>query len=164
MLGAEADAGGLGIEILLPKEEGELSSFVVRLLFASHKLAHVDEGLLCHAFNLGDAEDYSLVYSLRHFRAGKHVFMLQDSVYSDDAFATMIRTLDNSQVWKILYRRQIVGGRVIDSLCPGSWRMRRLGMWICSNLPMLKKIIFCQCKLRKSHNAIVFSRSVRRDH
>lgn len=129
-------------EIRLPREESELSLRVIELLLASRKLAHVDKGLLCHAFNLRDAEDYSLAHGLRHLHAGKRVFLLQDSIYSDDAFAAMIRALDDSQMWKDLYMRQVVGGRMIDSMCPSKWRMRRFGMLICSKMPMLKGIIF----------------------
>lgn len=128
--------------IVLPQENGGLAICVLKCLLASGKIAHVDGGVLCHALNHEDADYFSRASGLGLCQAGRMVFLLRDTIYSEEAFSAMVKAIDSPLLWKSLFKKSFDDKRLIDLLCPADWPMHRFKMWMCSKLPALKNVFF----------------------
>ena len=128
-----------------PENDTLDSTAVIGLLMKCQKIAHVGKYLLIRHIDLRDLNEMSggAVLGLNENAMSTVWNMrdLKDTIYAENAFDAMVEALRKSSRWDVLYR-PLIHFRLIDDVCPKTWRLRRIKLWLAGKIPWISVILF----------------------
>lgn len=133
------------------------NAIVIELLLKCKKVAHIDKYLLVRRIDWRDMNEISrsTILGLNEDSLSTiwNMKALKDTIYAAKAFNAMIEALRKPSRLAVLYR-PMLHFRLIDDVCPKTWFLRRMRIWLCGRMPWLSILLFPPRKSRALLKAV----------